>query len=651
MAAARLMAAALVFFGLVSAAQAERRVALVIGNSNYLHSSVLKNPANDAAAISSALVELGFDVIEGRDLTHAAMQDKLREFNNRLSQSDVAVVFYAGHGVQVDGRNFLIPIDAKILSEADLELGALDLEVVMRVMQRGPRVRIIFLDACRDNPMSTQLAQNMGGRSGAVGRGLARVDADIGTLVAYATQPGAIAADGAGLNSPFTEALLKVIKEPGLEIGQMMKRVRLTVVQNTNQQQVPWDHSSLIDDFFFRPAAAVDTIASAPLFVPGPSQVPITPGVTASAEACLKANLETADGLSRCEMASRAEPANMQLRGRYGEALFWANRYDEAVRELRPAADWGDMLAQFRIAWMFDMGLGGLPKEPEMAASFYLLAANQGMAAAQTNLGFAHEIGRGVPKDEATAMKYYLAAAEKGDSYGLHNAGIMFLDGRGGVAKDEKTALSYFRRAADLGNPLSHAQIGWMYELGQAGLPKDLAQAVYYYRFAADNGVASSQRALGWFYENGLGGLPKDDAQAVTMYRKAAAQGDAVAQNNLGFMHEVGRGGLTPDAVEARRFYELAAAQGEPSGIHNLALLHEDGRGGLPKNEVEAARLYRLAADKNYASSMNNLAIFYEQGRGGLPKDLNQAIALYRQAAGMGDPSAKTNLKRLGVEL
>jgi uncharacterized caspase-like protein len=243
-------------------AQAERRVALVIGNGAYAHTTTLRNPVNDAEAMGEALAQLGFEVIVGRDLGHAELKETLERFVARLARSDTALFYYAGHGLQVDGENWVIPVDAEIGNELDLDLGAVPLRAILNQMEQTAGVRLIFLDACRDNPMAVRLAQGMGTRSSAVGRGLAPIDASVGTFIAYSTQPGAVAADGRGAHSPFTEALLELIATPGLEIRQLLTQVRRRVVDATRQRQVPWDHSSLIGDFYF--VAPGGAIAAAP---------------------------------------------------------------------------------------------------------------------------------------------------------------------------------------------------------------------------------------------------------------------------------------------------------------------------------------------------------------------------------------------------
>ncbi len=234
--------------------QGGKRVALVIGNSNYQFSSKLANPGNDAQDISQTLRQLGFDVVEGRDLDRRGMDDALRSFSRKLDGAGLAILFYSGHGVQVNERNYLIPIDARIERAADLNLDAVDVQRIIDQMETEKRVNLIFLDACRDNPLARSLARNAGGgtRSASVGMGLAPVQSAAGTLIAYATQPNNVALDGDGRNSPFTTALLKHMVVPNLEVELMMKQVRLDVMSATREKQIPWGHSSLVGNVYLR---------------------------------------------------------------------------------------------------------------------------------------------------------------------------------------------------------------------------------------------------------------------------------------------------------------------------------------------------------------------------------------------------------------
>jgi uncharacterized caspase-like protein len=230
-----------------------RRVALVIGNSNYRYATQLSNPANDAADIARALTKLGFDVVEGRDLDKRAMEDKIREFGRKLERADLALLFYAGHGMQVAGKNYLVPIDAKLERPGDLSLDTIEVTQILAQMEAEKRVNLIFLDACRDNPLARSFSRSLGARSTSVGQSLAPIQSAVGTLIAYATQPDNVALDGEGRNSPFTSAFLKHIVTPGLEISALMKRVRADVIATTREKQVPWDHSSLVGDVILVP--------------------------------------------------------------------------------------------------------------------------------------------------------------------------------------------------------------------------------------------------------------------------------------------------------------------------------------------------------------------------------------------------------------
>jgi uncharacterized caspase-like protein len=229
---------------------ADTRVALVIGNSAYKHAPALANPKNDAEGVAASLKRLGFEVLAGTDLEKPAMERLLRDFAQRIEKADVALVFYAGHGLQVNGRNYFVPIDSKLERESDLDFEAVPLELVQRVMEQGTRTNIIVLDACRDNPLARNLARSMGTRSAGIGRGLGQTQAGVGMLIVYATQPGNVALDGDTKNSPFTAALLKHIEAPGLEVRLVVSRVRQAVIEATKGRQVPWDSSSLVGEVY-----------------------------------------------------------------------------------------------------------------------------------------------------------------------------------------------------------------------------------------------------------------------------------------------------------------------------------------------------------------------------------------------------------------
>ena len=224
------------------------RIALVIGNGAY-QDAPLRNPVNDARAMSQRLDKLGFHVISLENGGRDAMQKAILEFATSLKEETTGLFYYAGHGMQSRGRNYLLPVDADIDSERALRFEALDVQTILEEMQfAGNRMNIVILDACRNNPFERRF------RGGS--RGLAAIDAARGVLIAYATAPGAVAADGDGNNGLYTSELLSALEEPNLKVEEVFKRVRVAVTGRTNGAQVPWESSSLTGDFVFNQRGA-----------------------------------------------------------------------------------------------------------------------------------------------------------------------------------------------------------------------------------------------------------------------------------------------------------------------------------------------------------------------------------------------------------
>jgi uncharacterized caspase-like protein/peptidoglycan hydrolase-like protein with peptidoglycan-binding domain len=272
----RLAATVLLLIALLAGpAAAERRVALVIGNGAYTSVPTLANPRSDAEAMAAALRRVGFEVELGTDLDLQAMRRTVQAFARALEGADVALFFYAGHGMQVYGQNYLLPVDAVLETEADLDFAAFPARLVMSQMERWPSVKIVMLDACRDNPFETALSRSMGATraASALSRGLAPIETAGGTLLAYATDPGDVAADGEGRHSPFTAALLKHVETPGVEINTMLARVRADVYRSTGKQQRPWTETSLIGEFYMVPEAPEPPVTEA-MMAPSPPAPP-----------------------------------------------------------------------------------------------------------------------------------------------------------------------------------------------------------------------------------------------------------------------------------------------------------------------------------------------------------------------------------------
>jgi len=250
--------------GLTVAAPAfsEPRVALVIGNSAYQGDlPALPNPANDAKLMAKTLKSIGFDVVEAEDASQDEMKKAIAEFSDKLTaagKEGTGLFFYAGHGLQVAGENYLIPVDAKIKSERDVDLVSVSASTVMKQMEFAESaVNIIILDACRNNPL--------GGDARSLSRGLAKIEtAPRGSFIAYSTAPGSTAADGDGANSPYTTALAETITEPGLSIADVFQEVRTKVLASTGNEQTPWDSSSLTGRFYFKTPDTTQTASLTP---------------------------------------------------------------------------------------------------------------------------------------------------------------------------------------------------------------------------------------------------------------------------------------------------------------------------------------------------------------------------------------------------
>jgi uncharacterized caspase-like protein len=498
-----------------SAALAGVRLALVLGNGKYEAVPALENPSNDAADLAQALRGVGFEVIEQRDATREAMAKAVREFSERLRGADVALFFYAGHGLQMNGENYLLPVDAKIESPADVRFNTINLSDIQQEMESGAsgRANIIILDACRNNPFAEKLASS--GRAIST-RGLGRIDASgEGSLIVYSTQPNNVALDGAGRNSPFTAALLKYVATPGLEVRQMISKVRGDVLQATERRQTPWDSSSLVGDVYLAgppPAAPIVVgqnapAAPAPVAPPAPApaasaadQAPRT-AAPAPAPAPVAASGPAGDcerlgapappfatpdqmkeaktrnwapAIAACEAAVSANPGDARLQYLLGVGYDTTKNYLEAARHYTKAADAGYAFAQDALGVLFATGRGGV-KDPQRAFDLLNKAALGGAPNGMGDLGTAYANGLFVKEDDAQALAWYEKSIEAGNAFALAQAGVMYFNGKG-TPRDYNAAAQYFQQAADLGDGYSLKFLAILYERGLLG-PVDLEKA------------------------------------------------------------------------------------------------------------------------------------------------------------------------------
>lgn len=507
-------------FAALAATQADAiagvRLALVLGNSKYQAVPELDNPSNDAADLAQALRSVGFEVIEQRDATREAMAKAVRDFSDRLRGADVALFFYAGHGLQMNGENYLLPVDAKIESPADVRFNTINLTDVQLEMEGSGngRANIIILDACRNNPFAEKLAH--GGRA-APTRGLGRIEATgEGSLIVYSTQPNNVALDGAGRNSPFTSALLKHIATPGLEVRQMISKVRGDVLQATEKRQTPWDSSSLVGDVYLAgpppaqapivvgsaatpsatssgpaPAAAEQaastatqaTEPAAPQRAAAPTGAVAAPEIVSECDRLTAPKERPTDAQSAppaakidwnqavrvCEAAVKAEPREPHFHFALGKAYFYARNYLEAARNLTIAADAGIPDAQNALGYCYDHGLG-VVKSDQKAFELWSKAAAGGSSVGMGSLGSAYVGGGYVKQDFSKALDWYEKSIEAGNADALAQTGNMYFNGQG-VQKDYPMAAQYFQQAADLGDGYALRFLANMYEVGFLGPP------------------------------------------------------------------------------------------------------------------------------------------------------------------------------------
>lgn len=237
---------------LPGAVQAEDRVALVIGNSNYSYIRPLANAAQDAQDVSGALQSLGFRVFEGIDLTREQTGLLIHRALSAMDDDDVALLYFAGHGIQIGAQNYMLPTDAVGHNEADYRTSAISLQNLLGDMERRAKRNIVILDACRDNPFNDQPATRSlsGSTRSAQPDGLAEVKAGVSSFIAFATEPGSVASDGGGRNSPFTAAFLRHVRTEADDLHELMRKVRRDVVEETGRQQIPWENSSLIERIY-----------------------------------------------------------------------------------------------------------------------------------------------------------------------------------------------------------------------------------------------------------------------------------------------------------------------------------------------------------------------------------------------------------------
>jgi TPR repeat protein len=616
----------LMLLGLASPAFAEKRVALVIGNSAYQNVAPLENPVNDAALMADTLKGLGFTLTGNGaqlNLDKRALDEAVQAFGRQVQGADVAMFYYAGHGVQVRGSNFLVPINANPTREADVDFQMVDLNLVLNQMQgSGTRLNMVILDACRNNPFGGRGLRSSEG-------GLAQLRAPEGTLISYATQPGNVAQDGSDGHSPYTRALAATMGRPGLDLFQTFNEVGLTVKRTTGGSQQPWVSSSPIDgDFYFssRPGSAPSADAAPPRQDASP---PHAPNQEARLTEPTK-SLSGEDVITDCDRlaANREDPWRPK-----GVTGVWFYQLDTVAA----LAACNNAMRQYPdvARFIYEAGrVAQVEKDFGLAARLFEKAASLGYVASYVNLGILYYQGAGVTRDYAAARSWYEKAIAANDPLGFNQVGFLYETGNG-ATKDFAEAAKYYQKAASAGVAIAMVNLGRLYLEGN-GVAKDQGRARNLFETATATGEPAAMRMLGILYQRGIT-VQKDTTQAKNWYEKAAAGMDSAAMNNLGWMYEQGDG-VPKDLAQAKTWYEKAAYFSNSQAMANLGNLYRDGR-GVPKDYAQAKAWYERSANLGRTFGMMRLGDLYLQGLG-VPKDTVQARKYYEMALAAGDTTA-----------
>ena len=580
---------AILFAASPHAEEAEHRVALVIGNGDYLTIEALANPTNDAGDVAAALENLGFDVFLGLNARQNEMRGLIGHFVDAARSADVALFYYAGHGFQVDARNYLLPIDAVIRGREDVESQTIELNQITSALEGTAASSLIFLDACRDNPLDG---------TGETQGGLARIGDAAGFMFAFATQPDNVAYDGVGRNSFFTEALLSHMNTPGEDIASIMISVRKDVLAATGGRQVPWENSSLTREF---------------QFVPGDA--------TASPETTLWQLAASGQDpeLMRIYVERYPEGSHVADAREYLDGTRLAALDDSALtRNLPSAVDaeetlW-DLAQRTRMRPLVEVYLSQNPEGQFVEEAQRLLAtlpAPEAEASSPellcerlaTHPRDATANTAGVPlsqlaKNAAIAIEACGAAAQAHPELPHYRA---LLARAQAAAGQRAEAIRSYRAAADQGDLRALVSLGLITETGD-GVFKDPREAARLYEQAAEGGSPDGAINLAVALFNGTG-VERDVERAVSLLKQASEAGSAIATFNLGALAQDGIEGNASDAIE---LFGRAAALGEPRAYRAAAVLLDEGRGTEKDPEAAADMLLRGVAS-DFGEAMNEL--------------------------------------------
>jgi tetratricopeptide (TPR) repeat protein len=427
----------------------QKRKAVVIGMSDYGSGKNLDNTLNDATDMADVFTRLGFEVtlLKNNDLRN--LRTNLNNWYNTIEGNDMAVFYFAGHGMEVSGENYLIPAGAELSSQTDVQYNTLNVNQVLGNMnERRVGMKLLILDACRDNPFKRSWTR------GSEEKGLAGMTAPRGTFIAFAASPGSTAQDGRNYNlrnGVFTHFLKQEIVKEGVSIDHIFTNVSNEVATLTHDQQEPFRSTNLRQMFYFIPPGN-----DKPVPAPAPA-------------------------------------VNVENLIRQADAYFNKKQYSEAFPLYKQAADQGNSFGQYSLGTCYYNGWG-VSKDYSQAVYWYKKSAGQGNSIGQNNLGHCYQYGKGVSKDRSLAVYWYKKAADQGYSVAQYNLGNCYRYGNG-VPKDKSQAVYWYKKSADQGESNAQSDLGDCYKKGE-GVSKDKSQAVYWFKKAADQGDSFAKENL-----------------------------------------------------------------------------------------------------------------------------------------------------------
>jgi hypothetical protein len=526
-------------------AQAQSRIALVVGNSAYQHAPALPTTLNDANDIAQTLESLGFVTKKLVNASYDDFRRAVRAFNDLAPNAEVALIYFAGHAIARNGENWIIPVDADLRTEFDVTTEAIGLNTLIQSAGSATTLGIVILDACRDNPFASTMAR----QTRSINRGLARVEPVQNVLVAYASKEGTTAEDGNGRNSPYTAALLKNLGAPGVDINLMLRKVRDDVRLHTNQKQQPFVYGSLPKrPIYLREASVV--------FDAGQGSKPVVeldetiwPAIKDSTDRQL-----FSDFLNRFPLSPHAEEARAKLKSLPPRNI--PSRETNPNVPATTAVDACDRLAASPLDTERANKVAGVElSKIEISAAERV--CEEAMRHSPQVARFPFQAARVAMArgDHTGALQLYEKASELGSALAMYSLGLIYLDGKI-VPPDYAQARSWYEKAVAVNSAFAMADLASLYETGRGG-PPEIAKAFELYRRAATAGDRTSMTKLGNFYEAG-NGVRQDYTEAIRWYKQSAARGDEAAMRQLGKLYEDGRG-VRRSAEEARRWYNRAA--------------------------------------------------------------------------------------------